>query len=175
VRREATLEHVVAEDRAEVARDRVLCERRRFVVDVAPDEVGGAGAEDEGGRSQHRGEGQREARDGAHHAREHRGGRGSTDTSRGGGGVTGGYRCLGTRWLVCPPRIQAVHSRRPGELLERWELLARKETRLRRLVRRDAELAALDMCAVHDDEDRETRPHPAREQAVEAHVESRLL
>src|SRR5207247_1769387 len=39
----------------------------------------------------------------------------------------------------------------------------------------DAELAALDMCAVHDDEDRETRPHPAREQAVEAHVESRLL
>ncbi|PYN10905.1 MAG: hypothetical protein DME05_25910 [Candidatus Rokuibacteriota bacterium] len=65
VGREATLEHVVAEDRAEMACDRVLRERRGFVVDVAPDEVGGAGAEDQGGNGQHRGEGQREARNGA--------------------------------------------------------------------------------------------------------------
>src|SRR5258705_538821 len=48
-------------------------------------------------------------------------------------------------------------------------------TRLRSLVRCDAELTALDLCAVDDDQDREARPHPARDQTVEADREAGLL
>src|SRR6185503_4282735 len=107
--------------------------------------------------------------------REHRGGLPNLDNSRGGCRVTGGYRCLGTGSLVCPPGIEPMRSRRPRQLLERGELGAREETRLGSLVRRDAQLAALDLRPVDDDEDREPRPHPARDHAVETDLETGLL
>src|SRR5688572_2547159 len=108
-------------------------------------------------------------------AREHRGHAYSRDNSSGGARVAGGYRCLGTRWFVCSPRIEAARSRRPGQLLKRRKLLAREEACLRRLVRSDAQLAALDTRSIDDHEDRESRPHPARQQSLETHVKAGLF
>src|SRR5687768_11587823 len=96
-------------------------------------------------------------------AREHPSGPDSPASSCGGCRVAGGYRCLGTRWLVCPPRIEAARSRRPGQLLERRKLLAREEARLGGLVRSDAQFPPLDPGAIDDDQDRKSRPHPARQ------------
>src|SRR6185369_10194355 len=107
--------------------------------------------------------------------REHRGGLPNLDNSCGGCQVTGRYRCLGAGRLVCPPRIEPMRSRRPRQLLERGKLGPWEETRLGSLVRRDAKLASLDLRPVHDHQDREPGPHPARDQAVKRYGKARLF